>query len=240
VDNCPGVPNPTQLDADFDAKGDACDGCPVGANPGNQKCGNVTDDDADGDGVLDGVDNCAKRNPNQADANTNGIGDVCEYQPPPIDTGGGGDDGGTAGGGGGGGDSGGTPPVGGGSSDQPAEQPTAPPSTPAGSGATQTALVRAGKVAAKFKLVGRKTSIRSLTVGAPARGAIVKVTCKGRGCPFKSKKLSGATKLTLGKLFRNKALAAGTKVEVVVTAPGAKTVRTVFTFRARKQPLRSG
>ena len=34
--------------------------------------------DADGDGVADSIDNCEFYNPDQADCNNNGIGDVCD------------------------------------------------------------------------------------------------------------------------------------------------------------------
>ena len=245
VDNCPGVPNASQPDGDSDAKGDACDGCPVTANPGNQKCGNVTDDDADGDGVADSVDNCSMRNPDQFDGDSNGIGDVCEYVAPPVDTGGGGDGGGSSGGdtgGSSGGGDGGAAPVGAGdtATQQPSTDAGSQPIAPATTATTPPApSIRAGKVAAKFRLAGRKTVIRSLTVGSLARGASVKVGCKGKGCPFKTKRLPAGSQLNLAKLFK-KALAAGTKIEIVATAPGATTTRVTFTLRAGKQPRRTG
>lgn len=67
-DNCPGVANPDQADADSDGQGDACDACP--ADLAN---------DADGDRVCGNVDNCpGVANPNQMDTDGDGIGDACD------------------------------------------------------------------------------------------------------------------------------------------------------------------
>ena len=90
-DNCPLLANASQVNADGDALGDACDGCPLDPlndADGDTRCANQDNcpaasnqnqADGDGDGKGDVCDNCVTTaNPGQADADADGRGDVCD------------------------------------------------------------------------------------------------------------------------------------------------------------------
>lgn len=113
-DNCPGISNPGQTNADFDAEGDACDStnnaedadgdlvpdnvdnCPNTSNPNQadadgdgegDACDSIYDPDSDGDGYADNIDNCPMdANPGQGDADGDGDGDACDLTPNGPDT----------------------------------------------------------------------------------------------------------------------------------------------------------
>lgn len=86
-DNCPEVFNPVrpvddgrQGNADSDAAGDACDVCPMDAD--TTTCTVIDPNDRDGDGVVNGTDNCPDNaNPTQADGDGDNKGDACDACP---------------------------------------------------------------------------------------------------------------------------------------------------------------
>jgi hypothetical protein len=102
-DNCPGYPDPTQLDQDSDGLGNVCDSCvndatpdldrdgvctydncPTGWNPmqyniDGDSLGNKCDPDMDNDGYFNHLDNCPyDYNPDQADQDGDDSGDLCD------------------------------------------------------------------------------------------------------------------------------------------------------------------
>ena len=104
-DNCPGLSNPDQTDGDFDGKGKLCDpdedddydndgvdnvddNCPHDKNPEQENVdlsvddqGDACDPDSDGDGWSNDDDNCWRANPDQANADGDSIGDLCDPCP---------------------------------------------------------------------------------------------------------------------------------------------------------------
>ena len=80
-DNCQGTFNPRQDDTDKDAGDPPYQ--PINIFPRDPRTGgDACDTDDDGDGVVDVNDNCSKKvNPEQADRDADGVGDVCDPNP---------------------------------------------------------------------------------------------------------------------------------------------------------------
>lgn len=80
IDNCPGICNIQQLDADGDDIGDVCDETPGCGGCGQPAC--EISCDLDNDGILNPEDNCPDIcNKQQLDADSDDIGDVCDNTP---------------------------------------------------------------------------------------------------------------------------------------------------------------
>lgn len=80
VDNCPGICNPGQLDADDDNIGDVCDSAPGCGACGESACELFCD--MDNDGIPDIYDNCPDScNSQQLDYDNDTLGDVCDPEP---------------------------------------------------------------------------------------------------------------------------------------------------------------
>lgn len=125
ADNCPFVANADQMDSDADGVGNACDNkedaCSNGVDDDDDQAVDCEDEnciatpvcaepegDVDEDGAPNGTDNCPNvANPDQADTDDDGIGDLCDKAPEGTNEGGMGGGGGAAEGGGGAGEGGG-------------------------------------------------------------------------------------------------------------------------------------
>lgn len=105
---------------------------------------------------------------------------------------------------------------------------TPPPVTGPGTGLATMDV----RVKLRHRVTDGRTKIRTLKLTRLPLGATVKVTCKGKGCAFKAKRLRpGDSSATLTKLFRNKSLASGSVVKIRVTASGYEP--TAFRYKTR-------
>jgi hypothetical protein len=118
----------------------------------------------------------------------------------------------------------------------PAAPPAAPP--PAGTTPTKKGTTRIRvAVSNTFRVRrGRGTRIVTLTARGVPRGARVEVRCRGRSCPFKKPKRVARRSATvrLARVFRDRWLTSGTRIEIRVTKPSA--IGSVTRFAIRKFP----
>jgi hypothetical protein len=124
-----------------------------------------------------------------------------------------------------------------------------PGGTPSGGGSTGTSTSPTpsilpppppkidARAIVKTRLFGKATVFTKLTLKGLPTGAVVAASCKGKGCPFKSKKpkvVAGAADLT--KLFSGRELAANVLIELKVSAQGMTGQTIDLKTRAGKAP----
>jgi DNA-binding beta-propeller fold protein YncE len=95
-------------------------------------------------------------------------------------------------------------------------------------------------VSAKWSFNGPRFTLTQLTISNPPKGAKFEFRCAGRGCPLRSKKLSGKARRgllnarpSLGKKVRYRA---GQTIEVRISASGFNTKVAQIKLRAGKTP----
>jgi hypothetical protein len=99
-------------------------------------------------------------------------------------------------------------------------------------------------VKSSFKPGRRFTIVRSMVLRKVPAGATVRLTCKGKGCPFKSKRLSvKKAKVSLTGYFKPKKKAAkltpGARIQIRVVKAGMIGRSFTYTIRKGKQPKRA-
>jgi PKD repeat protein len=87
-------------------------------------------------------------------------------------------------------------------------------------------------------VVPRGTRITLVEVRGGPRGARVTVRCTGRGCPFRARRRVAETGRVRLSNFK-RVLAPGTRIEVLVRAPGVIGKYVKFRIRAGKRPVRT-
>lgn len=108
---------------------------------------------------------------------------------------------------------------------------------------TRESAQRAQGIVRNFWLSGPSfTRVVTLdVVNISPADAVVAVTCRGRGCPFKSRRteLKGNAKpVRLTAIFKGRKLRVGTRIEIRITAAGAIGKYVSYTVRRSKVPRR--
>jgi hypothetical protein len=88
---------------------------------------------------------------------------------------------------------------------------------------------------------GSKTWARTLLLRAMTAGTTVTLTCKGGGCPFKTRTARPSSKgaVDAKRLLKKRKLSAGAVLTIRVAAPGAVTKVITFKMRRNKPPIGS-
>jgi hypothetical protein len=88
----------------------------------------------------------------------------------------------------------------------------------------------------------RGTRFTRLTARHVPRSAAITLTCKGRGCPFKAKRVvrsARKAKYSLLRALRHRLLRPRARLEVRISAPDQSVQRRAFTIRRSKAPKRT-
>jgi SMP-30/gluconolaconase/LRE-like protein len=97
-------------------------------------------------------------------------------------------------------------------------------------------------VRARWRARRRSTRVRALSVRRLVAADRVQVRCRGRGCPFASRRVArraGATTARLTRLFARRRLRPGAVVEIRITRAGAIGQVVRFTVRRGRAPRRT-
>jgi hypothetical protein len=93
------------------------------------------------------------------------------------------------------------------------------------------------RLSAKWRVKGRRTTVRRLRLGGLVAGARVELRCKGKGCPVKRRAAKAAAgRVDLRRLLKRKPLRAGQRLTVTVTAPGHLPRTITLKVRKGKKP----
>jgi hypothetical protein len=108
-----------------------------------------------------------------------------------------------------------------------------------GEGGTAPLARVPGRLSSKFSTAGAKTTIVTLKLtGLTAPRTTVTVTCKGKGCPFTTRRATAGKSHTVDvrALLKKAPLKAGQKLTIKLSAPGHRAAAATFTFRRGRRP----
>jgi hypothetical protein len=84
------------------------------------------------------------------------------------------------------------------------------------------------------------TRFKRLSAKRVPRGAAITLSCRGGGCPFKSRRVVRSAKRANYALLRSSLrLRPGARLELRITAPDGSVLRRTFTIRRGKAPKRT-
>lgn len=105
-------------------------------------------------------------------------------------------------------------------------------------GLHELGLANRVRLSARWTVSGMRTGVRSLRATRLPSRAKVRIACRGKGCPIRTRTLRprGRSANLTGGIPSGAVLRAGQVVEVSVVAPGHDSVRARWTVRERRTP----